>query len=176
MRWLCSTDTRMVHSLHLVTSELAREELEAAIQNKIEASEITAQQARGIMLRARPYLKTFFHPRPIDGKDQLGYDRAQLLSELRRISGLFRKKDSQDLLHLATIVNNLRFLGGASTPHLITADCRFAEAVPRLGYPAINVLEWSAPRLDQYFVHLERNGMPNQKVELTGVPRRFIER
>ncbi|MCJ7664755.1 MAG: hypothetical protein MUO24_11030, partial [Desulfobacterales bacterium] len=110
---------------------------------------------------------------PIYGNDQLGYDQAPLLSELRRITGLSRKKDSQDLLHLATIVNNLRFFGGASTPHLITADYRFAKAVPRLGYPAINVLEWSIPLLDQYFEHLESNRLLNQeRVKLAGVPRR----
>ncbi len=168
VRWLLDPETSLLHSLYFATSHLAKTEFKKALLNKVKSKRLTDSEANGIRLRAKPYFDNYFHAAPIDGSSELGLDRDELVAEIVEKTKLTKKKDSQDVLHIATIVNNLRFFDGESRPHLVTADDRFAKAIIKMGYPSINILEYTLEKLREN-LHMLSKFKPEAKREYLNI-------
>lgn len=154
VRWLCEPNTRLLLSLSFSTSEQVEKEFPIVIDRKARNGIISVEQASRIKERAIPYFDSIFHKR--DSKPLPNFKYGKNTDEHQIISkyGLSPDKDLVDAKIISCVVNYLRFLGGASRPHVLTSDKKFKKIIQGEGYKFIDPEKSTKKEIEEYFLSL----------------------
>ncbi len=155
VRWLCKSETKLLLSLSFSTSEQVEKEFPIVIDRKARNGEISIENARSIKNRAKPYFNCVFNIR--DSKPLPSFHFGKDTDEYEIINkyGLKPEKDIGDAKIISCVVNYLRFLGGASSPHVITSDKKFKDLIQGEGYRFIDPEKSTKQEIEEYLLSLD---------------------
>ena len=155
VRWLCESETKALLSLSFSTSEQVEKEFPVVIDRKARDSEISIENASAIKNRAKPYFDSIFHIR--DSKPLPNFPFGKDTDEYKIIKkySLKPEKDIGDAKIISCVVNYLRFLGGASLPHVLTSDKKFKDIIQGEGYRFIDPEKSTKQEIEKYLLSLD---------------------
>ena len=141
--------------LSFSTSEQVEKEFPIVIDRKARNGEISIKYAYWIKERAKPYFDSIFHIR--DSKPLPRFQFGEDTDEYEIITkyGLRPEKDTGDAKIISCIVNYLRFLGGASIPHVLTSDKKFQKVIQGEKYKIIDPEKQTKLEIEEYLLSLD---------------------
>jgi predicted nucleic acid-binding protein len=138
--WLTSNKVKL--RLHFVINEQVCSEFLNKIIQLERVGRLSKDQADKIIKKFTKFYKgKVFRVigQRIISNTKIEQSLSQIIEELSLTEG----KNDWDALHYQSIVNALAYLGGESTPILVTADTSFGNKVSSKGYRVINPLKQS---------------------------------
>lgn len=127
--------------LNFSVATIARLEFEIALWKKTAHNELTIQQTRGILQRARGYFRDVFHVRDADPIPAFKAGRPMEYNEIVKKYDLTIGRNDRDVWHLMCVHNYLSCFGGKSLPHIVTSDPNFKKIILAEGYGVIDPKE-----------------------------------
>ena len=154
LRWLCKPDTKMLLGLSFSTSEQVEKEFYSVIDRIAKSHDNPAKYASTIKNRAKPYFKSVFHIRDSKSLPKYKFGRDTDENEIISKYALNPNKESGDAKIISCVINYLRFLGGASLPHVVTSDQKFQNIITGEGYKHIDPEKQTKSEIEEYFLSL----------------------
>lgn len=137
MKWLMSSETKVLNSLHFVVNEQVCLEFERKIKCFANIDKISEESANQIIRLFNNHYKDKYCR--LIGQEIISNTKSEMsMEEITLDLGLELGKNDWDGLLYQSIVNALAFLGGDSHPILVTCDASFASKVMNKGYRTIN--------------------------------------
>ena len=155
VRWLCESNTKFLLSLSFSTSEQVEKEFPIVIDRKARDGEISIEYASRIKERAKPYFDSIFHIRDSKPLPNFKFGKDTDEHEIMSKYGLRPEKDLGDAKIISCVVNYLRFLGGASLPHVLTSDKKFKDVIQGEGYRFIDPEKSTKQEIEEYLLSLD---------------------
>jgi len=147
IKWLCKSDTRVLHSLHFVINEQVVREFKERIDCFVTKGRLSREKGEHIKSQFFKFYKGKMFC--VIGQSIISNTKKETSFEegLKQLS-MKEGKDDWDGYHYQSIVNSLAYLGGKSEPILVTADGRFGNKLGRTGYRVINPLKQSKSEIE----------------------------
>lgn len=140
VKWLASSDTRFINSLHLVVNEQVCTEFERKIRYFSNIGKISSVKAEHIINKfIRHYKGKYFS---VIGQKIISNTKQETsIDDVIRDLNLREGKDDWDGIIYQSIINALAAPGGESHPILVTCDGNFGKKVESKGYRVINPMK-----------------------------------
>lgn len=140
VRWLASSETRFINSLHLVVNEQVCTEFENKIRCFSNIGKISSENAEHIITKINKHYKDKYFS--VIGQNIISNTNQETsIDDVIEYLNLRRGKDDWDGIIYQSIINALAALGGESHPILVTCDGRFGKKVKCNGYRVINPMK-----------------------------------
>ena len=136
VRWMVRNSVHF--GLNISVSTIARLEFESVLWKKTAHGQLTVQETRGILKRARVYFRDVFRVRDSDPIPAFRAGRPLEYTELVKKYRLTIGKNDRDVWHLMCAHNYLRCFGGVSRPHIVTSDPNLKKMTKAEGYGVID--------------------------------------
>ncbi len=136
VRWIVRNHGQ--YELNISVSTIARLEFECALWKKTANHELTKDQTKHILQRARGYFPDPFRVRDTDPIPAFRSGRPHEYDALVKKYGLKVGRNDRDVWHLMCAYNYLRCFGGESRPHVVTSDSNLKKMFEKEGYGVID--------------------------------------
>jgi len=137
VKWICASQTKVMNSLHLVINSQVVIEFHGVIDSMVLYEKMSLK--KGLLIKEKfcsHYEGKVFR---LTGQRIISNSKAEVaMSQVNSELHLTQGKNDWDGLHYQSIVNALAYLGGESSPIMVTADKKFANKVKKAGYRVIN--------------------------------------
>ncbi len=140
MKWLTSSQFKVTKRLYFVINKKVCLEFEDKIKNFAKDGKITEKKANQVIFIFNKYYKNKYFK--VIGQKIISNSRNETsIDQINLDLSLKKGKNDWDGFIYQSMVNALAYLGGDSTPILVTCDKKFANKVKKRGYRVINPIE-----------------------------------
>jgi len=156
LMWLEEPEATIVFAVQVMTSVHVVNEFPNTVEKMVSSGQISEGEALTVLMRSDGYIGEHFPgldivdtgPLPVLSDEQAtSLDRLILKYDLQ-------ERDRTDCAIMASIVNYLPYLGGGSTPQVMTSDRKFQKVIRGEGFGVIDPEKTTIDELKAYLMSL----------------------